>query len=188
MQKPGHADTYQSGLPPELSCDMSMLCSSPREKGILSMNTSTPPLSNTGFSGSDKLKGSLCPSVNWRVTITWEKKTLELRTFLTYQWVSLKSWKFLKFRKWGQAHKHRVYHLRSGASPSSVACLHIHKVIVQGTWMTVLQQSHLTLWTQIFYHITGICIKDLGGYNKISLALKFCYVPMCFDKIILWWK
>lgn len=82
--------------------------------------------------------------------------------------------------KWKQAHRHSVHHLRSGASPSSVACLHIHKVVVHGTWMVVLQQSHLTLWTQVFYHITGIFIKDLVyqwqwmQWNQFSIEILLC--------------
>lgn len=107
---------------------------------------------------------------------TWIKHLLNISMSITEKYL-----KFFKLRntgQWRQAHRRRAYHLRSGASPSSVACLHIHKVVVHGTWMVVLQQSHLTLWTQVFYHITthvyqgSWCING-NGCSGISLALKF---------------
>lgn len=62
---------YQAGCCPELSCHSLIICSSPREKGVVSKNMSSPPLSNTGFSGSVTWWGSLSPSVPCKVTVTW---------------------------------------------------------------------------------------------------------------------
>lgn len=61
---------YHAGCSPELSCHSLMLCSSPREKCVVNTNMSTPPLSNTGFSGSVRWCGSLSPSEPRRVIVT----------------------------------------------------------------------------------------------------------------------